>query len=178
MLIVLLLSGVALSQESQPFDVVIEGGRIVDGTGNPWYVADLGIRGGVIASIGDLSRSARKHTIPAKRKVVAPGFIDMLVGSSIPLLLDAESADSKLLQGVTTIHVGEGDSMAPQNEQTLSDFPATDHLPVWHTFSEYSQLLARAGIPVNVVHNVGAAQVRRIVLGDADIKPSAHQLGR
>jgi N-acyl-D-amino-acid deacylase len=166
----------AFPQAPQPLNVVIEGGRIVDGTGNPWYLADIGIRDGVIARIGDLSGSARERTILANRMVVAPGFIDMLVGSSIPLLLDPQAADSKLLQGVTAILVGEGDSMAPQNEQTLKDFPASDQLPAWRTFTEYFQLLEKAGIAVNVVHNVGATQVRRIVVGDANRQPSANQL--
>jgi N-acyl-D-aspartate/D-glutamate deacylase len=173
-----LMSVAAFPQGPQAFDVVIEGGRIVDGTGNPWYLADVGIRDGVIAKIGDLSGTTRERTILAHRMVVAPGFIDMLVGSSIPLLLDPQAADSKLLQGVTTIVVGEGDSMAPQDEQTLKDFPASDQLPAWHTFTEYFQLLEKAGIAVNVVHNVGATQVRRIVVGDANGQPSADQLDR
>ncbi len=171
-----LMPVVAFPQAPQPLNVVIEGGRIVDGTGNPWYLADIGIRDGVIARIGDLSGSARERTILANRMVVAPGFIDMLVGSSIPLLLDPQAADSKLLQGVTAILVGEGDSMAPQNEQTLKDFPPSDQLPAWRTFTEYFQLLEKAGIAVNVVHNVGATQVRRIVVGDANRQPSANQL--
>jgi N-acyl-D-amino-acid deacylase len=174
--IAFLMPVVALPQAPQTFDVVIEGGRIVDGTGNPWYLADIGIRDGVIARIGDLSGSARERTILANRMVVAPGFIDMLVGSSIPLLIDPQAADSKLLQGVTTIVVGEGDSMAPQNEQTLRDFPASDQLPAWRTFAEYFQLLEKTGIAVNVIHNVGATQVRRIVVGDANHQPSANQL--
>ena len=105
--LVFLMPVVAFPQASQPLNVVIEGGRIVDGTGNPWYLADIGIRDGVIARIGDLSGSARERTILANRMVVAPGFIDMLVGSSIPLLLDPQAAESKLLQGVTAILVGE-----------------------------------------------------------------------
>src|SRR5262249_31264525 len=95
-----------------------------------------------------------------------------------PLLLDAESADSKLFQGVTTIVVGEGDSMAPQSEQTLLDFPASNHLPAWHNFTEYFQLLEAKGLALNVVHNVGAAQVRRVVLGDANVQPNRDQLER
>ena len=66
--------------------------------------------------------------------------------------------------------------MAPQNERTLKDFPASDQLPAWRTFTEYFQLLEKAGIAVNVVHNVGATQVRRIVVGDANRQPSANQL--
>ena len=180
----LLLSCVVLSsyttshQSADSFDLVIEGGRIVDGTGNPSFVDDVGIRNGVIRRVGNLSGAARKQTISAKGKVVAPGFIDMLVGSSIPLLLDPQSADSKLFQGVTTIFVGEGDSMAPQNDHTLTDFPVSNHLPAWHTFAEYFQLLENKGTALNLVHNVGAAQVRRMVMGDRDVQPTIEQLDR
>lgn len=181
LVLLLLVSLTPLSaqhKESDAFDIVVEQGRVIDGTGSHAYVADVGVRNGVIASIGNLSGSPRNRTISARGKIVAPGFIDMLVGSSIPLLLDAESADSKLFQGVTTIVVGEGDSMAPQSEQTLLDFPASNHLPAWHNFTEYFQLLEARGLALNVVHNVGAAQVRRVVLGDANVQPNRDQLDR
>jgi len=176
----LLLVSITLPSAAQApaFDLVIEGGRIVDGTGNAGYDADLGLRESKIARIGHLAGAPRNRTINAKGLVVAPGFIDMLVGSSIPLLLDPKSASSKLHQGITTIVVGEGDSMAPQNEHTLTDFPASDQLPTWHTFEEYFVLLQRRGLAMNVLHNVGATQVRRIVIGDANQQPSADQLSR
>ena len=61
---------------AQDFDIVIRGGRIVDGSGNPWYEADVGIHGDRIAEIGDLSEAKAQHTIDARGLVVAPGFID------------------------------------------------------------------------------------------------------
>ena len=65
-------------QISPPYDVVILNGRIVDGTGSPWYAGDLAIKDGRIAAIGRLSDAAAKEKIDARGRVVAPGFIDML----------------------------------------------------------------------------------------------------
>jgi N-acyl-D-amino-acid deacylase len=175
---VLLLQLPAFAESPVPFELILQGGSIVDGTGNPWYRADIGIRDGLIVEIGDLSGRATRRSLPLQGKVVAPGFIDMLVGSSLPLWLDPRNAESELLQGVTTIVVGEGDSMAPQNERTLGDFPPSDNLPVWHRYSEYFTLLEKTGIALNVVHNVGATQVRRIVIGEENQPPKPEQLSR
>ena len=150
------------------YDLVIKNGTIVDGTGAPPFRGDIAVSGNRITAIGKVPESGRR-TIAADDLVVAPGFIDMLVGSSLPLWLDPRNAESELLQGVTTIVVGEGDSMAPQNERTLGDFPPSDNLPAWHRYSEYFTLLEKTGMALNVLHNVGATQVRRIIIGDKDL---------
>ena len=151
---------------AQDFDLVLAGGRVVDGSGNPWYRADIGIRGGRIAEIGALSGRAAGRTIAVNEMVVSPGFIDMMGASSVPLLDDRTSAESKLRQGITTMLAGEGQSVAPQKEGR------------WQTFGEYFQILDRAGIPMNVVHNVGAAQVRRLVIGEENLTPTPRQLAQ
>src|SRR4051812_7265598 len=98
----------------QDLDLIVAGGGIVDGMGNPWYRADLGIRNGRIVEIGNLKDRNAKRTIQVNGQVVSPGFIDMMGASSAPLLNDRESAESKLRQGITTMSAGEGDSEAPQ----------------------------------------------------------------
>src|SRR5262245_41754329 len=80
------------------FDVIISGGRIVDGTGNPWYLGDVGIRGGSIAAIGNLAGQGASRRIDATGLVVSPGFIDMMGGSTIALLSDSVAAQSKTRQ--------------------------------------------------------------------------------
>ncbi len=75
---ILLFTSAILSAQTPAFDIVITNGHIIDGTGSPWYSGDLGIRDGKIAAIGNLTAAARKRTIDAAGKVVAPGFIDML----------------------------------------------------------------------------------------------------
>src|SRR5208283_5541430 len=103
-----------------PFDVVITNGHIIDGTGSPWYSGDIGIRDGRIAAIGNLSAAARKRTLDAEGKVVAPGFVDMLGQSEMTILVDPR-LPSKIYQGITTEITGEGSSIAPQNDALIAD---------------------------------------------------------
>src|SRR5258708_21956408 len=90
------------AQSSVPtFDLVIINGHIIDGTGSPWYSGDVGMRDGRIAVMGNLSAAARKRTVDAKGRVVAPGFVDMLGQSEATILVDPR-LPSKIYQGITT----------------------------------------------------------------------------
>jgi len=101
-----------------PFDVLISGARVIDGTGNPWFRADVGIRGDLIAEVGSLGGRDAVRTIEARDRIVSPGFIDMMGQSSLVLITDPPSAESKLRQGITTYLSGEGGSPAPQSAET------------------------------------------------------------
>ena len=101
-----------------PYDVVIRNGHVIDGTGSPWYAADIGIRGGKIAAIGHLEGAAAKQTIDAHGLIVAPGFIDMLGQSELTILVNPH-LPSKIFQGITTEITGEGGSIAPLNDRIL-----------------------------------------------------------
>jgi dihydroorotase/N-acyl-D-amino-acid deacylase len=164
-----------------PFDLVITNGRIIDGTGSPWYSGDIGIRGGKIEAIGNLGDAQRNRTIDAHGKVVAPGFIDMLGQSELTILVDAR-LPSKIYQGITTEITGEGGSVAPQNDTLLhADQSEYDHYhitPDWRTFQQYFARLEKQGMGVNLASFVGATQVRRMVLGDDDQQPTPAQLGQ
>jgi N-acyl-D-aspartate/D-glutamate deacylase len=167
----------ALALHAQEFDLVLANGRIVDGQGNPWYRADIGIRGGRIAEIGKLAGHPARRTIDVHGQVVSPGFIDMMGATSVPLLLNRKSAESKLRQGITTLLAGEGGSVAPRSKQMAdADDPPSQY--TWTTFGEYFRLLEKKGIAMNVIHNVGAAQVRRVVIGDEDRAPTPQQLAQ
>lgn len=170
-----LLTLTAATLAAQDFDLLITSARVVDGSGNPWYRADIGIRAGKIARIGRLKGQGAKKTIDVKDQVVSPGFIDMMGASSLPLLLEPTSAESKLRQGITTMLGGEGGSAAPQTERT---FPAEAKKRgfQWKTFGEYFTILQKAGIPMNAIHNVGAAQVRMVVIGEKDREPTPAEL--
>lgn len=175
--LVLLLFVARCAGQTDVFDLLIVGGRIVDGAGNPWFRADLGIRGGRIVEIGQLTSRSARHRLDARDRVVSPGFIDMMAGSSVPLVADPPSAESKLRQGITTMLVGEGGSVAPQNERTMRRPDEGDRFPItWRTFGEYFKLVEQKRIALNVVHNVGAAQVRRVVIGDENQRPTPGQL--
>jgi N-acyl-D-amino-acid deacylase len=178
-LVFFLVSVLCSAQQPQPFDLVITNGHIIDGTGSPWYSGDVGIRGGKIAAIGDLSGAARKRTIDAGSKVVAPGFIDMLGQSELTILVDPR-LPSKIYQGITTEITGEGGSVAPLNDAIIqSDELTYAHLkitPDWRTFRQYFARLGKQGMGINLASYVGATQVRRMVLGDADVQPTPAQL--
>src|SRR3984957_17636182 len=156
---------------SGPFDLIIEHGRVIDGTGAPWYAADIGIRGGRIAAIGRLDQASAKRRIDAGGRVVAPGFIDMLGQSELTLLVDPK-VPSKVFQGITTEITGEGESIAPVNEAIAREnAKAFEHYGVkrdWSDFTGYFAHLERQGIGINLASYVGATTVREMVIGYGD----------
>ena len=170
------LSDKASAQDVAPFDLIIRNGRIVDGTGNPWFRADVGIRGDRIAMIGSLSNQPAKRVVDAQGLIVAPGFID-IHSHSDTLLLEDGSAQSKIRQGVTTEVLGESDSPGP----SLGRLPSRK-LTVggrslqWRTLDEYFKTLEDSGVSVNVASYVGIGSVWRCVMGDSFERPTDEQL--
>ena len=166
---------------AQPYDVVIRNGHVIDGTGSPWYAADIGIRGGKIAAIGHLEGVAARRTLDARGMVVAPGFIDML-GQSEQSILVNPHLPSKIYQGITTEVTGEGGSIAPLNDAVVQlDHVTWEHYgvkPTWKTFAEYFAVLRKQGMGINLASYVGATQVRRVVVGEEDRTPTAAELER
>ncbi|MCG6956362.1 MAG: D-aminoacylase [Gemmatimonadetes bacterium] len=170
---------VAGCDRTPPYDVVIEHGTLVDGTGSDPYPGDVGIRDGRIAALGDLSTAKATTRVDATGKVVAPGFIDMLGQSELTILVNPH-LPSKIFQGITTEITGEGGSIAPLNDRIIeADKVYYDHLgvtPDWRTLSGYFARLQRQGMGINLGTYVGATQVRRMVLGDDDVRPTPSQL--
>src|SRR5690349_12385226 len=168
-----------LASQQTPYDLLIQHGHIIDGTGSPWYSGDVAIKDGRIAAIGPLMRASAADTIDAAGLVVAPGFIDMLGQSDLTILVDPK-LPSKIFQGITTEFTGEGSSVAPLNDRILAaDRVDYEHLkitPDWRTLGQYFARLERQGIGINVGDYVGATQVRRMVLGDDDRQPTVEEL--
>jgi len=177
--IVLLLVFTGWCAGEQPYDVIITNGHIIDGTGSPWYSGEVGIRDGRIVAIGNLSGSACKKMIDARGMVVAPGFIDMLGQSEVTILVEPR-VPSKIFQGITSEITGEGGSIAPLTDALVqADREELEHLNLtvdWRTLRQYFARLEKQGIGINLATYVGATQVRRVVLGDADIQPTPAQL--
>ena len=163
------LTTFANAVEETEFDLVLKGGRIVDGTGAPWYVADIGIQGGKIAKIGHIAADKAETVIDASGLTVAPGFVDMMGQTATPMMDDPKTAINLLTQGITTINAGEGASAAPLDKEAGA-------ARGWTTMAEYFQLVELKGLPVNVVQTVGHTQVRRQVLGEVDRRPSDEEL--
>jgi len=165
----------------EPFDVVLAGGWVVDGAGNPRYRADVGVRGDRIVAIGRLEGARARRTVDVSGLVVAPGFIDMLGWSDVKVLADGRAL-SKITQGITTEVTGEGTSVAPQTPETAAaeaDYNASLGITAdWTDLDGYFRRFAQAGSTVNLATFVGATQVRRVVLGDADRPPNEAELAR
>jgi N-acyl-D-amino-acid deacylase len=161
------------------YDLIIRNGHIIDGTGNPWFAADVAVKDERIAAIGDLRDAHAKREIDAKGRIVSPGFIDMLGQSEVSLLLDNRSL-SKLSQGITTEITGEGGSIAPQNEKTIApQKPFLDQYKLtvdWTTLDGYFRRLEKQGTPINIGTYVGSAQVREAVIGDDNRAPTPAEL--
>jgi dihydroorotase/N-acyl-D-amino-acid deacylase len=170
---VLTASVLARSPQSAPFEIVIAGGRVVDGTGAPWVRADVGIIGDRIAAIGDLHAADARQRIDATNLVVSPGFIDMLGQSEFNVLVDGRAA-SKIMQGVTTEITGEGSAIGPINDQMvaedLSGQAAHYHVVVdWRSLAEYfTRLETRSRPAINLGTFVGAGGVRAYVMGKGE----------
>jgi len=171
--------GGQIAAADAPFDVIIKGGTVYDGTGGEGHVADVAIRGDRIVGVGDFASAVTKKTIDARGLAVAPGFINMLSWSNESLIQDGRS-QSEIRQGVTTEIMGEGESMGPLNdrmktrlvrEQTDIKFEIK-----WNTLAEYLHYLEKRGISCNVASFLGATTVREYVIGLEDKQPTPEQL--
>ena len=149
-------------------DVVFEGGRVVDGTGASWFVADVAVRGGKIAAIGRLGNRPARRRIDARGLVVAPGFIDLLGQSEYNVLVDPRAA-SKITQGITTEVTGEGVSIAPLNQKLIDDskdvYAKYGVWPDWRTLDGYFRTLERRGTAINLGTFIGSGGLRSYAVG-------------
>ncbi len=155
--------------QTPPFDVLITGGQVLDGTGAAAQRVDVGIRGDRLAAIGALAGQPARRTIDATGLVVAPGFIDLHTHSEMPLVTDG-TAQSKVRQGVTLDVTGESTSAAPRDH--LEEQGQDGLTPDWRTYTEYFARLEKQGISINTIAHVASEQVRRVVMG-YDTKPSS-----
>ena len=166
-------------QPAAPYDLLIRNGRIIDGTGSPWYRGDVAVQGGRIAAIGNLTRDSAAVVIDARGLIVAPGFIDMLGQSELSILVDPR-VPSKVFQGITTEITGEGESIAPIDSAMIGASASVyRHYGItvdWHTLPEYFNRIQKQGMGINLGTYVGATSIREMVLGEGDVQPTADQL--
>jgi N-acyl-D-amino-acid deacylase len=170
-----------IAPAGRTFDVLIRRGTIYDGSGNQPRVADVGLIGDQIATIGDLSSARGKTDIDASGMAVAPGFINMLSWANESLIQDGRS-QGDIRQGVTLEVFGEGDSMGPLTEkmrqQMIEDQGDIKYDVPWTTLGEYLEHLAKKGVSPNVASFVGATTLRIHEIGYADRPPTPAELER
>jgi N-acyl-D-amino-acid deacylase len=153
------LGSIASATQDAPFDVLIRNGRVLDGSGNPWRRADIGIRGDRIAAVGRLAGAQAATVIDARDRIVAPGFIDVH-SHAAGALTNPKTREARplLAQGITTV-VGNPDGGGPTDLREQAE-----------------RLQADGGAGVNAVLLIGHASVRRAVLGGGDRQPTPEQL--
>jgi N-acyl-D-amino-acid deacylase len=170
------IAAAAASAQDPTYDAVIRNGKVIDGTGNPWFSGDVAIRGDKIVAVGRVPACKAMREIDASGLIVAPGFIDMHSHSDTVLLEDGK-AESKIRQGVTTEVLGEGSSAGPRvgkmspQSMLVGGKPAT-----WRTLGEYFQVVEKAGVSVNVASYVGIDNVWQSVMGTSYERPAKEQL--
>jgi dihydroorotase/N-acyl-D-amino-acid deacylase len=171
----------ARTSSQGPYDLILKGGWIVDGSGNPRYQGDVALHDDRIAAVGFLGSATARETLDVRGLVVAPGFIDMLGQSETNALIDNRVL-SKVTQGITTEVTGEGDSPAPLTDRLValdSAYNRRYNLTVdWRDLEGYFRRLERTPSTVNIATFVGATQVRRAVIGDVDRKATPEELSR
>ena len=167
------------------YDLLIIHGKILDGSGSPWYEGSVAIKDGKIADIGRLWNAKAKRVIDAAGLTVAPGFIDLHAHSDYTLLVDG-TAQSKIRQGVTTEILGEAASAGPILEPAFADFdngtaPLTQKDGLkrdWTTLGGYFARVERQGVSVNIASYVGSGQVRLDVMGNVNRAPTPEELAK
>ena len=152
-----------------PLDLKIVNGRVLDGTGAPWFHGDVGVRGNTIVAVGDLRETAAASTIDAKGTVVAPGFIDLLSWSQYTAI-DDPSLEAHVRQGITTAVAGEGFSPGPRRPDQLKGDER------WTRLGDFLDQLDRQGAAINFALLVGASNPREMVIGDVNRQPTADEM--
>ena len=160
------------------YDVLIRHGKIVDGTGNPWFFGDVAIKGDKIVAVGRAIEGTAKREIDAKGLVVAPGFIDMHSHSDYVLLEDGR-AQSKIRQGVTTDVIGEGNSVGPyKGEMKAKRFVVKGETVQWSTVGGYLDVFDKAGVSINIATYCGLDNIWECVMGKSYARPTLQQFDR
>ena len=179
--------GAARLSADPPYDLVIANGKVVDGSGNPWYYGDVAVKNGRIARItpaGLLKDAQATNRVDASGLVVAPGFIDIQAQSVNALTSGDSRVVSMTTQGITTMIMGEGSTPAPANDKVMELYGVTDSADKalftsfegQHGFGNWISTMEKHTTSVNFGSFVGTATVRTYAKGQAEGAPTAAEL--
>ena len=175
-----ILLSASVAAQSPAYDLIIRGGTLYDGSGQPPVVGDVAIKDDRIVAVGKVAGTAR-NVVQAKGMAVAPGFINMLSWATESLIVDPKS-QSDIRQGVTLEVMGEGWSMgplSPEMKRQETERQGDLKFPIeWTSLGDYLSYLEKRGVSTNVASFVGAATVRVHELGEGDVDPTPAQLDR
>lgn len=162
------------------YDIVITNGKVIDGSGNPWFHADLAIKSGKIVKIGKLDPKSGKRVIDAKGMTVSPGFIDLHTHTDLTALADG-NVESKVRQGVTLDVIGESSTVAPLKGAVLEEYKEgakrREGVDIdWTTLEGYFRRLNKKGSSMNIASSVSPQQIRKVVVGFDDRPASAAEI--
>jgi N-acyl-D-amino-acid deacylase len=180
---IFVMSNPVYSYFSRPkgFDILIKGGTILNGSGQSGFIADLGIKDGIISAIGNLNESEAAHIINANGLHVAPGFIDFHSHTDAGLIINPK-AESKIRQGVTTEICGQdGSSWAPVGgpdlQRTLDAFKKNYFEELtWRTFEEFLSDFSKRKFSINLASMLGLGTVREFVVGLDDRPATTNEM--
>jgi len=158
-------------------DIIIQNGKVYDGSGNIWFKADLGIKNGKIYRICRKLKDKAKINVDASNLIVCPGFIDPHTHSDTSLLVDGK-AESAVRQGVTLQVTGNcGSSPAPIKGPYKDLIETPDLIKAdWESFGQYLDKLQKSGVAINVASLVGQGIIRANIMGDLKRKPLRKEL--
>ena len=164
---------------ARSYDLVIRGGDILDGTGADIRRADVAVRDGRIAAIGDLTDAAASEEIEADGRLITPGFVDVHGHSDVGLYLNP-GCQSKVVQGITTEVMGNcGFSPFPMLDNNRNYLLDPEGVPIdWATADEYFDCVGKQGVGMNAVPQVGHITVRAAVLDRADRPATPREIDR
>lgn len=159
--------------------ILIKNGYIIDGTGNPWFRADIEVENGRVKGIGKFTQKSADFVIDASELIVSPGFIDIHSHADLNILRFPE-AENFITQGVTTAVVGNcGVSLAPVTEKNISMIEEETKLgsdPTWNSFAELFEKIETTRIAVNLASLVGHGIIRSAVMGLDSREPTDREL--
>jgi len=164
---------------AESYDIILRGGTIYDGSGNPPITGDVGINGDKIAALGDIGDASANLEINVEGLAVAPGFVNMMSWANESLIEDGRS-QSDIRQGITLEIMGEGESMGPLNDRMKSEILQSQsdikYEIEWTTLAGYLGFLEQRGISPNVASFIGSANPRIFIIGQEDREPTAEEL--